>query len=100
MDVTSRRSCFARMLGPFVSVLAALLGASCSAGANPPANEFAQGGRISVTLASVAQPAGPDWSYSRDHPGRVTFGRLGEDAAKSLSGMVVNRTEIVGGLIP
>lgn len=88
MDVTSRRSCLARMRGPLAFVLA-LLGVSCSAGANPPADSFDQAGRISVTLASVAKPSGPDWSYSRDHPGRVTFGKVGEAAAQSLSGMIV-----------
>jgi hypothetical protein len=88
MDVTSRRFCLARMPGPLAFALA-LFGTSCSAGATPPVDAFDQAGRISVTLASVAKPAGPDWSYSRDHPGRVSFGRLGGDSAQSLSGMVV-----------
>ena len=37
----------------------------------------------------MAKPDGSDWSYSREHEGRVTFGKLGGDAVQSLSGMVV-----------
>jgi hypothetical protein len=89
MDLTSRRPCLARMCRPLVSVLAAVLTVSCSAGANQRTDGSDRSGRLSVTLASVAKPAGPDWSYSRDHPGRVTLGRLGKDSAQSLSGIVV-----------
>ncbi len=76
------------MRAPLACVLA-LLGASCSTGTAQPADAFDHAGRISIALASVAKPAGSGWSYSSDHPGRATFGKLGGEAAQSLSGMVV-----------
>jgi hypothetical protein len=74
-----------------VLVLAAFCHWSC---AGTPGSDSSTGiidptERISVVLASVLPPQEAGWHYSREHPGRVTIGKIGELPGQSFSGMVV-----------
>jgi hypothetical protein len=64
--------------------VAAFLVLSISAGQNAGAAE-----RIDVMLASVLPPSGSGWTQFREHPGKVSLGKLGAASGQSFAGTVL-----------